>query len=171
MFIKIDSIYDFISIFSLLVNIYLIYSFDIILIIGLAICLFFHDFIKEITTGWYPPIFKRPSGAINCSLFNSGGLVEHKSGFPSGHVTVISFYMNILRMRNVVKDDWKTFILYNSPIVLMGYARIMKGCHNFIQVISGYLLGYGIAKILYIYEDNIRNIFTSLKTKKKDIDC
>ena len=167
MFIKIDSIYDFISIFSLLVNIYLIYSFDIILIIGLAICLFFHDFIKEITTGWYPPIFKRPSGAINCSLFNSGGLVEHKSGFPSGHVTVISFYMNILRMRNVVKADWKKFILYNSPIVLMGYARIMKGCHNFIQVISGHLLGYGIAKILYIYEDNIRDIFTSLKTKKK----
>ena len=70
-------------------------------------------------------------------------------------------------MRNVVKDDWKTFILYNSPIVLMGYARIMKGCHNFIQVISGYLLGYGIAKILYIYEDNIRDSFTSLKTKKK----
>ena len=164
MFIKINSIYDFISIFALLVNIYFIYSFDAILITGLAICLFFHDFMKELTTGWYAPIFKRPHGAMNCSLFNSGGLVDHKSGFPSGHVTVISLFMNILRLRNVEKGTWKTFLLYNTPVMLMAYARIMKGCHNFIQVVAGYLLRYGVANILYTYEDSIKSTIDKIKT-------
>jgi membrane-associated phospholipid phosphatase len=169
MFIKINSIYDFISIFALFVNIYFIYSFDVIFIMGLAICLFFHDFAKELTTGWYAPIFKRPDGAINCSLFNSGGLVDHKSGFPSGHVTVISFFMNILRMRNGSSGDWKSIIIYNAPIVLMGYARIMKGCHNFIQVVAGYLLGYGVANLLYMYQDNIKLSVDKISLKFKNI--
>ena len=46
--------------------------------------------------------------------------------------------------------------MYNFPIVLMGYARIMKGCHNFIQVVAGYLLGYVVAKLLYTYEIEIK---------------
>lgn len=169
MFIKINSIYDLISIFALLANLYFIYSFDVILIMGLAICLFFHDFTKELTVGWYAPIFKRPDGAINCSLFNSGGLVDHKSGFPSGHVTAISFFMNILRMRNGSSCDWKSRILYNIPIVLMGYARIMKGCHNFIQVVAGYLLGYGVANVLYMYEDKIKSTVGTISLKFKNI--
>ena len=68
MFIKINSVYDFISLFALLVNIYIIYTLDPVLIFGSLTCLFFHDFIKELTRDWYPPIFKRPSGATNCSL-------------------------------------------------------------------------------------------------------
>lgn len=176
MFVKLDTIYDFISIFALLVNIYFIYSFDAILILGLAICLFLHDFMKEVTTGWYAPIFKRPDGANNCSLFNTGGLVDHKSGFPSGHVTVISFFMNVLWLRNKNKEtrqtednndyssnnhmSWKSLVLYNLPIVLMGYARIMKGCHNLIQVTVGYLLGLGVANLLYMYETEIIRVVT-----------
>ena len=163
MFIKIYSIYDFISIFALLVNIYFLFSFDVVLITGLLTCLFFHDFTKELTIGWYAPIFKRPNGAINCSLFNSGGLAEHKSGFPSGHVTVISLFMNILRLRSGLKNDWKTVIIYNFPIVLMGYARIMKGCHNFIQVVAGYLLGYCVANVIFMYEDTIHKIFNKFR--------
>jgi len=163
MFIKLNSIYDYISTFAVLVNIFIIYSLDVVLVTGLVISIFFHDFIKELTTGWYAPIFKRPNGATNCSLFNSGGLVDHKSGFPSGHVTAISFLMNIWLFRNGNKNDWKTYLMYNIPIMLMGYARIMKGCHNFIQVVAGYLLGYGVASIVFMYEDKIKDTFRKLR--------
>ena len=150
-----NSIYDFISLFALLANIYIIYTLDPVLILGSFSCLFLHDFIKELTTGWYAPIFKRPKGAMNCSLFNSGGLVDHKPGFPSGHVTSISFLMNMLLLRN--KDiSWNKIALYNVPIFIMGYARIMKGCHNVIQVIAGYILGYGIANIFHSYNKDIK---------------
>lgn len=158
MFIKMNSIYDFISIFVLIAYIYILFSLEPLLILGSGLCLFLHDFLKEVTYEWYAPIFKRPDGAMNCSLFNSGGLVDHKSGFPSGHVTLISFLMNMLWLRNNTKmnvSTWKNLILYNTPIILMGYARIMKGCHNFIQVGAGYLLGYIIANLLYIYETEI----------------
>ena len=157
MFIKLDSMYDFISVFALVANIYILFSLEPTLILGSGLCLFFHDFLKEVTTGWYAPIFKRPNGAMDCSLFNSGGLVDHKSGFPSGHVTSISFLMNMLWLRNK-KNNWTSIFMYNFPIVLMGYARIMKGCHNFIQVVAGYLLGYVVAKLLYTYETEIKNM-------------
>ena len=169
MFINVYSIYDFISFFVVIVYIYIFYSLKPILILGSGLCLFFHDFLKEVTTGWYAPIFKRPDGAMNCSLFNTGGLVEHKSGFPSGHVTLISFFMNILWSRsktnlgNKGANNWMYTILYNLPIVLMGYARIMKGCHNLIQVVAGYLLGYGVASIMYIYEHQINDSFYKLR--------
>jgi len=161
MFIKLDSMYDFISVFALVANIYILFSLEPTLILGSGLCLFFHDFLKEVTTGWYAPIFKRPNGAMNCSLFNSGGLVDHKSGFPSGHVTSISFLMNMLWLRNT-KNNWTSIFMYNFPIVLMGYARIMKGCHNFIQVVAGYLLGYVVAKLLYTYESEIKNMLQKI---------
>ena len=91
MLIKIDSIYDLISLISLFANLYFLFSMDIVLIIGCMFCILLHNILKEITYGWCPPIFKRPNGATDCSLFNTGGLVDHKSGFPSGHVTAISF--------------------------------------------------------------------------------
>ena len=169
MFINVYSIYDFISFFVVIVYIYIFYSLEPILILGSGLCLFFHDFLKEVTTGWYAPIFKRPDGAMNCSLFNTGCLVEHKSGFPSGHVTIISFFMNILWSRSKTNlgikgaNNWMYTILYNLPIVLMGYARIMKGCHNLIQVVAGYLLGYGVASIMYIYEHQINDSFYKLR--------
>lgn len=161
MFIKLHSIYDFISLFALFVNIYILYTLDLVLIFGSTTCLFFHDFIKELTRDWYPSIFKRPDGATNCSLFNTGGLVDHKPGFPSGHVTSISFLMNILLLRN--KDiSLKKIMLYNIPIFIMGYARIMKGCHNLIQVVAGYILGYSIANLFHGYAKEINHCVARL---------
>jgi len=161
MFIKLDSMYDFISVFALVANIYILFSLEPTLILGSGLCLFFHDFLKEVTTGWYAPIFKRPNGAMDCSLFNMGGLVDHKSGFPSGLVTSISFLMNMLWLRST-KNNWTSIFVYNFPIILMGYARIMKGCHNFIQVVAGYLLGYVVAKLLYTYEIEIKNMLQNI---------
>ena len=155
MIIEISSIYDLISLISLFINIYSIFSFDIILIIGAILCISIHFIIKFVTNGWYPPIFKRPDGAKNCNLFNKGGLVENQSGFPSGHVTIVSFFMEMLLLRNNNNDNILKKIYYNIPTILVGYARVGKGCHNCIQVIAGYLLGYMVAKLLYKYENAI----------------
>ena len=162
--IEINSIYDFISLFCLLINIYFIFSFDIILIIGLILCICIQFMIKYITTDLYPPIFKRPDGAMNCNLFNTGGLVDTQSGFPSGHVTIMSFFMEMLLLKYNTHDLINKFY-FNIPTILVGYARIKKGCHNLIQVIAGYLLGYSIANILHRYEKDVneymKNTFPS----------
>ena len=191
MIVKIESIYDLLSLFSLYINLYAGYNFDIVMCIGIFLCVFFQDFIKEITYGWYPIIFKRPTGAINCNLFNKGGLVDNNSGFPSGHVTVVSFFMNLLFLRkynnfkcittmfdtnnasgNVLTCNFITILLYNVPIVLMGYARVMKGCHNLVQVIAGYILGFIIASTVYYFENiyitYIENIDHYKRPTKKD---
>ena len=167
MLIKIDSIYDLISLISLFANLYFLFSMDIVLIIGCMFCILLHNILKEITYGWCPPIFKRPNGATDCSLFNTGGLVDHKSGFPSGHVTAISFLMSSLLLR---RDDlnFKNIIQYNIPVLLVAYARIMKGCHNLIQVVAGYLLGYGVAYTLHIYKREVTITIDEIKTYISD---
>ena len=120
----------------------------------------------------YPGIFKRPDGARDCNLFNTGGICDHESGFPSGHVTLISyfcFYMFHLYKGNVYDhiygytdieqretnrrfyDDYyylkelSVFFLFSIPILMMGYARYMKKCHNMVQVIAGAFTGYIIS--------------------------
>jgi len=166
MFIQIKNINDFLSLIALFCNFYVVYSLDPILMMGFIITLFTQDFIKELTTGCYPSIFKRPDGAYDCSIFNTGGLADKHSGFPSGHVAVVSFVMNILYFRNKVKD-YKSFFYYNIPIILVSYARIMKGCHNLIQVIAGYTLGFIIASILFNYQNNIYEFIKMKIIQKK----
>ena len=46
-------------------------------------------------------------------------------------------------------------LYFNIPTILVGYARIQKGCHNLIQVIAGYLLGYYVANTLHNNEKSI----------------
>ena len=167
MFIKIDSIYDLISLISLFANLYLMFSMDIVLIFGCIFCVLLHNIFKEITYGWCPPIFKRPNGAMDCNLFNTGGLVDHKSGFPSGHVTAISFLMYSLLLKTGY-IDFKNIIQYNIPIMIVAYARIMKGCHNLIQVVAGYLLGYSVAYMLHIYKKEVDIKIYEIKTYISD---
>jgi membrane-associated phospholipid phosphatase len=115
---------------------------------------------KKITTGWYPDIFKRPNGATDCNLFNYGGKSDHCSGFPSGHVASITFFMEMLVLRNNV-DVLYNKTTYYVPILLVAYSRYMKKCHNIIQIFAGYLLGYGVANILYKYDDDIKQFVKS----------
>jgi len=167
MFIKINSLYDFLSLLALFSYFYLFFSMDIVLVFGGFLCVFIHLIIKEITSGWYPPIFKRPDGARDCGLFNTGGLVDHKSGFPSGHVTAISFLMNsILLNKNYTLYN---IFLYNVPVLLVAYARVMSGCHNTIQVVAGYILGITIANILQQYKSYIYKYFDKIKNYANQI--
>ena len=133
---------------------YLLYSQDYTILFGELLCSIIQHFSKIITTGWYPSIFKRPNGATDCNLFNLGGKSDHCSGFPSGHVASITILMEMLLLRNDTTGLYNK-ITYYVPIVLMGYSRYMKKCHNIIQIFAGYVLGYSVANLLYKYDDDI----------------
>lgn len=138
-----------------------LYNEDYTVLLGEILCTTIQHFSKQLTHGWYPPIFKRPLGARDCNLFNCGGNAEHCSGFPSGHVASITLLMEMLLLRNN-KTDLYNNIIYHIPIVLTAYSRYMKKCHNIIQIFAGYLLGYCVAKILHTYDDDIQRY---VKTK------
>ena len=157
-------IYNVISFSVVLMLIYLVVQRDYYLLMGEGICVFIQWFIKEVTEGWYPPIFKRPDGATNCNIFNMGGVVDTKSGFPSGHVATTTLFIITYMLRNNHMNT-NLFMLYHIPIILVAYARIMKGCHNTIQVFAGYLLGYGLAIVLHTYNASITEYMTSVYNK------
>lgn len=50
-------IYNVISFSVVLMLIYLVVQRDYYLLMGEGICVFIQWFIKEVTEGWYPPIF------------------------------------------------------------------------------------------------------------------
>ena len=139
---KIKNIYDFISLLVLSPNILMIYEllykFSIELFLGLQVCLSIEHKIKKFVKIFNLDVFKRPDLAIDCGLFNDGGWVGDQSGFPSGHMTVISWFMFSLYLRS---NNKKYFILYQLPCILMGISRYMKSCHNLTQIFAGYLLG------------------------------
>lgn len=147
MLIKIESIYDILSLITLVANIYIICSMNFYLIIGMLFCVYIHNICKDLTKGSDIKFLKRPDGAHNCDLFNTGGNVENNSGFPSGHVTSISYLMNYLYIKEKNKS-WKKWFMYHLPIMMVGVGRVGKGCHNMIQVFAGYLLGWLGAKII-----------------------
>jgi membrane-associated phospholipid phosphatase len=81
------------------------------------------------------PLLKRPKGARDCSSFNRGGLVEYTPGFPSGH-SALATYLAL----SLFWNSNKFFTL--SYIAAVGYSRMVKKCHNLIQVIGGICLGF-----------------------------
>ena len=171
---KYTYIYDLISfLLSLLVICYCLYTFDPLAIIGGFFAVFVPICIKLLTSSTpYPSIFKRPDGAADCNLFNTGGKCENESGFPSGHVTLISYFCFYIYSR--YSRNLKEYIFGKNyddevdgdtnapeelivkamcilPIILMGFARYMKNCHNIIQIIAGCATGYGISKFMQRY--------------------
>lgn len=159
--IKIESIYDLISLIVLFLNFYSIFSFQFELLVFNGLALIVHQYIKDLTFGLYPSIFKRPDGAIDCNVFNCGGISSNESGFPSGHMTSVSLYMNAILLKSNKELTIKNVFLYNIPCILMGIARYNKNCHNVIQIIFGYLLGISFAYLLNIlyYKKNVLKYF------------
>ena len=149
-----DIIYDIISLFVISIILYPFTNHnDTILQIGSILAIFLHFVIKMATGGLYPNIFKRPDGACDCGIFNDGGLVETQSGFPSGHVTSTSYLFTYLLLKKKHYDNFD-IILYVFPSFAMGVSRYMRGCHNIIQIITGYVLGSCIAYFTIQYENN-----------------
>jgi membrane-associated phospholipid phosphatase len=160
--IKIESVYDLFSLLVLFINLYVIFTLDIVAIIGFLLVILIQTILKFLTTGLQPSfIFKRPNGAKNCGLFNTGGLVDDHSGFPSGHMCSISFIMYYLLLKSN-KVNFSNIILYNIPILLVAIGRYMKGCHNIIQILTGSMIGYWLAYLLYTNRKDILNMLTKI---------
>jgi len=125
--------------------------------------------LKLLTTSTqYPNIFKRPDGAMDCNLFNTGGQCDHESGFPSGHVTLITYFCLYIYRKygndmesylfgkeKDVQNKCMVLFLCIIPVLMMGYARYMKSCHNIIQIVAGGIIGYFISKYVH-FEPNTR---------------
>lgn len=156
--IVINNVYDIFS------SIVLLYNYDFIFRIFYGqykyfICFYFvilfEQNMKKTLTHSSLEILKRPQGACDCDLFNSGGDVSGQCGFPSGHVITTSFYFYLLYFENRYKyNHFKKYnklflILIHIPIFLVGYGRIMKKCHNLFQVCGGYIFGMFFAFLFY----------------------
>ena len=152
-YIKITSIYDFISLFPLVIFAYalldIVNNSNFYILTGLLLSEIIHKTIKYLTKNMNPNIFKRPDNARDTNIFNKGGFAGNKPGFPSGHTLCVSYVMNYLIL---VNND--SFFDFNSVIkqILIGiiaYARVKKGAHRIIQVIAGYITGLALAYGIY----------------------
>ena len=153
----INNIYDLISIMILYVIFYSIFSKDYIMLIGIFTSNFIHKIIKYFTTPFKNDIFRRPKKNKNNDLFNQGGH-SNRSGFPSGHMTTISYFMNTLLFRYNIYNII-TIVIFNIPCLLMGIARYCRHSHNIIQIFAGYLLGLICAYYFFKYNNFIQNLF------------
>ena len=79
---------------------------------------------------------RRPYRANNCDILSKDGLKSPNSpGFPSGHVLSVTFFAIYF-----ISNYNLTLLQKNSlylVILLTGWARIYKKCHNLFQVIFG----------------------------------
>ena len=146
--IQFNSIWDVISAYVLICAYFGVYRAldgDFELLLGFFMTHTIENNTKRMTASLpYPGIFKRPDGATNCSIMNSGGPVGDRGGFPSGHMAATTYFMSYLYFRS--KDTSLRSKLYHyTPVAGMALARYMKGCHNGYQIVAGYLLGLGVA--------------------------
>lgn len=151
---KIANIYDIISLYTHLVLLDTVYkgiSGNILFPIGLMSTLVIEQTIKQMTTNSSIHAFKRPDGAVDCDLYNEGGVVDHKSGFPSGHMASTAFYLTFMFLLHCKQRDryFTKYMKYHIISFLMGVARYQKKCHNIIQICCGYFLGVIMAHVFY----------------------
>lgn len=83
-------------------------------------------------------IFQRPVGASGCNILCFPSNDEGKPGFPSGHTAsttmmllILAYYINDLRFT----------VFAFVYIMLMALSRHTKRCHNWAQIVSGFIFG------------------------------
>ena len=99
----------------------------------------------------------RPEGAKNCDYFASKKLCNKDNpGMPSGHMGTTAFFV-IYNLLHLMKKDsqfkYPTAALSGILMVMMGWARYKKKCHNIYQIIIGSLYGSGLG---YFFFKNLR---------------
>lgn len=107
---------------------------------------------------------KRPEGARDCNMFNSGGDYSNDSGLLSSHTFLIStlmFYF-VFKFTNNFKHgmNYKQYILVGLLLlwnVLVAITRIRLGCHKQHQTIIGSVFGIIWGYLLYMVIEMIKN--------------
>lgn len=93
----------------------------------------------------------RPKGACGCDYLSIKKVNDNSPGFPSGHMSSTTFFCiymaSILYKKN---SGLFYYILLLFLVIAMGWARIVKKCHNVEQVIGGIIYGTIIAFITLI---------------------
>lgn len=113
---------------------------------------------KYVSTPWLEtyPWMKRPEGAKNCNCWNGGGNASGEAGFPSGHVTIISFILVSIFL-HVIRSTQHPFLIIlwgmyaMVQVYFVGLARLKKKCHSPKQVIAGGALGVSSAVFFTIW--------------------
>lgn len=104
---------------------------------GVLIFDLFIGVVKQLV-GNKASVFKRPQGASACNIWCIPSNDEGKPGFPSGHVA--STTMIVLLLIYYIKD--LRFTLFGLIyITLMGLSRYTKKCHNWVQIVNGFIFG------------------------------
>lgn len=125
----------------------------LVIIIALIVC---HFFVKATRYIKYPKIFNsivmRPNKAMNCNIFNQGGVYKGRIGMPSGHVMLTIFTLTAIFIHKYgLPNKWNTqkhlhvWIILIISGIIMSMSRLYRNCHNIYQVIIGALLGVGAA--------------------------
>ena len=100
---------------------------------------------------WMHKYTKRPDGARDCNYFSNNGLRPQNSpAMPSGHMTTTSYFVMYNSLSYIKQNKLINIIPYILLVIVMGWARIYKLCHNLIQVIFGIILG-SILGLLFFY--------------------
>lgn len=107
---------------------------------------------------------KRPEGARDCNMFNSGGDASNDSGLVSSHTFLIStlmFYF-VYKFTNNFRNsmNYKQYILVGLLLlwtVIVAMARVRLGCHKQHQTITGFVLGSVWGYLLYIVIEMMKN--------------
>lgn len=119
-------------------------------------------FSESIKKGITPPkslrhIWYRPKGAKGCDYLSIKGLApEFTPGFPSGHMSTTSYFVSyniykLLEKSNSVNRN-SNIIINLLILIMMGWARMYKKCHSFIQVAGGSIFGSIIGYAFYTFD-------------------
>lgn len=79
----------------------------------------------------------RPSTAVDCNIWNTGGNAANKPGFPSGHVTTISFFTFAAIHYYGLNNIYSLSLVIS--LILVCYGR--RYCHTPLQIVSGLIYG------------------------------
>lgn len=94
----------------------------------------------------------RPNGAKGCDYLSMRGNVEGVPALPSGHMATTGYFVffNILLISKFFKKQNTILIGINIIfLIMMGWARYIKKCHNMIQIITGSLYGMLMGKSFF----------------------
>lgn len=91
--------------------------------------------LKWLTRGM--PYFNRPSETARCDMLSCKAGSGPRPGFPSGHMSTTAYFAlsstpSLSQLEQV------------ALVLLMGAARMRKGCHDLLQVVVGTLVGAAV---------------------------
>ena len=130
-----------------------------IILVSFLISLILSEILKKVLYKKFKGT-ERPEGAKGTDFFSRGPDVSGKPGFPSGHMsmtsaicfTIILFLVKSNYFENISPIKRTLFVMLNIfAIIIMGWARHIKKCHNLFQIYGGTILGTTISSLLFFF--------------------